>query len=441
MPQFLKVDSGEQVNPLQTWMDPKSTVRYGPASRLYVARLVHRSEDDELAAAEVLNMFPTAHAVEETYTPLECADILQLMQFLPENAPIFTLIKYTLMYERVHPLWVQPDHYPLPSAKCPNYPSSLLTFYAHLNHFRSVWMANSFFKGKHAEDNPCLLHLFSKLLWSGALDHDLTGTLLAGPYGSKWFVLLILRAEITFRKLKAGESPAMREWTMPDMDQWRRNINLDMMYLTTRFLDSHIFMTTLHACSLNPRLPDTQAQYSLAHLHNPPPIIAKSRCADVCWQVQQDDLQPILHSSTSAPTAVSKKKLPKKSEVVIPVTGKGKARAGAEPGSDPPKSQNLQAASPESEEVMPAAHGPDVSMEDATLLGKSVNVEEVIDIEDEDDQDHNPTQAGAKTPSWADTDMESAAHDDYDLDEPPRAVASSSQLGSERSFCPVFPRN
>ncbi|KAG8708181.1 hypothetical protein FRC08_000074 [Ceratobasidium sp. 394] len=93
MPQFLKVDSGEQVDPLQTWMDPNSPVRYGPASRLYVARLVHRSEDDELAAAEVLNMFPTARAVEETYTPLKRADVLQLMQFLPENAPIFTLIK------------------------------------------------------------------------------------------------------------------------------------------------------------------------------------------------------------------------------------------------------------------------------------------------------------------------------------------------------------
>ncbi|KAG8705863.1 hypothetical protein FRC08_001405 [Ceratobasidium sp. 394] len=53
----------------------------------------HHLEDDELAAAEVLNMFPTAHAVEETYTPLKHADVLQLMQFLPKNAPIFTLIK------------------------------------------------------------------------------------------------------------------------------------------------------------------------------------------------------------------------------------------------------------------------------------------------------------------------------------------------------------
>ncbi|KAG9085597.1 hypothetical protein FS749_004298, partial [Ceratobasidium sp. UAMH 11750] len=276
-------------------------------------------------------------------------------------------------------------------------------------------MADSFFKGKRAEDNPYSFHLFSKLLWSGALDHDLTGMLLAGPYGSKWFVLLILRAEITFRKLKASESPAMCEWTMPNMDQWHRNINSDTMYLTTRFLDLHAFLTTLRARSLNPCLPDTQAQYSLAHLHNLPPIVVKSRYADVYWQAQQDNLQPILCASTSAPAAASKKKPPKKLEVVIPVTGKGKARAGAEPGSNVPKSQNLQAASLESEEGMPAACGPDVSMEDVTLLGKWVDVEEVIDIEDEDDQDYNPTQAGAKTPSWADTDMESAAHDDYDL--------------------------
>ncbi|KAG8708180.1 hypothetical protein FRC08_000073 [Ceratobasidium sp. 394] len=302
-------------------------------------------------------------------------------------------------------------------------------------------MADGFFKGKRAEDNPYSFHSFSKLLRSGALDHDLTGTLLAGPYGSKWFVLLILRAEITFRKLKAGESPAMREWTMPDMDQWRRNIDSDTMYLTTRFLDSHAFLTTLRVRSLNPRLPDTQAQYSLVRLHNPPPIVAKSCYADVYWQAQQDDLQPILRASTSAPAAASKKKPPKKLEVVIPITGKGKARAGAEPGSDAPKSQNSQAASPESEEGMSAARSPDVSMEDATLPGKSGDVEEVIDIEDEDDQDYDPTQAGAKTPSWADTDMESAAHDDYDLDEPARAVASSSQLRSERSFRPVFRRN
>ncbi|KAG9079830.1 hypothetical protein FS749_008224 [Ceratobasidium sp. UAMH 11750] len=107
--------------------------------------------------------------------------------------------------------------------------------------------------------------------------------------------------------------------------------------------------------------------------------------------------------------------------------GKGKARAGAEPRSDAPKSQNSQAASPESEEGMSAARSPDVSMEDATLPGKSGDVEEVIDIEDEDDQDYDPMQAGAKTPSWADTDMESAAHDDYDLDEPLRTVALSSQ--------------
>lgn len=72
------------------------------------------------------------------------------------------------------------------------------------------YMAHEYFEERDEEDS-LLLHSmarFGQWLHSGIMTHTLTRTLLGGPLGVKWPVLILARAYWTGQRLKAGWVPA-----------------------------------------------------------------------------------------------------------------------------------------------------------------------------------------------------------------------------------------
>ncbi|KAG8697840.1 hypothetical protein FRC08_006302 [Ceratobasidium sp. 394] len=227
------------------WIRARGNLRFGPATRLYMARCIYRTEGD--------------------------AQAHPLCQYSPT---LTDLIEALWQYDEVGPISPPAGLYDLAADRCPHLPHANPNVHGFLGHFKSMWLIEDFWVKTTLFHKESSYENLSFFIRSDIFEHEPTGTLMSGPFAAKWLVLIIVRAEISWQQLRRNEMPPYRDVILPDLAKWRLNIDSDILYLTSRFRDSRRTISQLRAtCPQDVAPCDITAEYRRAKVHaGPTPV-------------------------------------------------------------------------------------------------------------------------------------------------------------------------
>jgi hypothetical protein len=188
---------------------PANSLQYSSYSRLWVARLLLQAPDDLLVRAEVTFQMLVLDASHEAYRPLCSEDMATAKQNAKDHEDLLKLLVYMVEYEEITLVQVRTrrriekchNSFSLQAARghwrsmwetCPYFPREFLALQSGVEILGGWELPNDYYHGSQAS-NDYSMQTFSKWLCSGILNHWLTSTLMGGPYGLKWAVLILLR--------------------------------------------------------------------------------------------------------------------------------------------------------------------------------------------------------------------------------------------------------
>ncbi|KAG8716067.1 hypothetical protein FRC09_016069 [Ceratobasidium sp. 395] len=244
---------------LQTWPAPGSNLRYGPASRMYIARLMFHAESDTQAQLKKKNMLPRQPLPVNRYFAFP--DIQELRELSQHHPGMLQLINATQNYDIVTPIApprgmmdVIRDHIPILRIEDPPTPDSSFRYLkvGHVPH-RFINEANED-KREHVD--------FSRLIRSGFIVHKPTRTAFGGPWGVKWAMLVVLWLE----QINIGKVLYPSSITLPEIGRWRAGIDSDIAYLSNLVEDSHERINRIRSSE-----PGTGSTIPMVHLIVPAP--------------------------------------------------------------------------------------------------------------------------------------------------------------------------
>ncbi|KAG8776454.1 hypothetical protein FRC12_000906 [Ceratobasidium sp. 428] len=221
---------------LQTWPAPGSYLRYGPASRMYIGRLMFHAENDTQAQLEKKNMLPKQPIPVNRYFAFP--DIQELQGLSQHHPGMLQLLNETQNYDIVTPIAppremmdVIRKRIPILQIQEPPTPSSSFRYLkvGHVPH-RFIDETNEDVR-EHVD--------FSRLIRSGFFVHEPTRTAFGGPWGVKWAVLVILWLEVTWQQINIGKILYPSSIILPEIGRWRASIDSDIAYLSNLVEDSH----------------------------------------------------------------------------------------------------------------------------------------------------------------------------------------------------------
>ncbi|QRV87023.1 hypothetical protein RhiJN_15041 [Ceratobasidium sp. AG-Ba] len=257
------------------WKHDQSTLVYGPASWLYVARCINKAPGDVLARMELANMLPPTPDERSKYHPFTELDQKQLFKMAELNARVAPLILAYSQYEAAGPVSPPIEYYDTLNERCPHIPKRRPMPQAYLGHFPDRWLSKEFWDRSHVEHKEFSYHKVSEFLRSEHLTHEPTKTVFGGPYGVKWVVLVVIRMDHNVRLLEdTTDRPPVIDPTFPILKQWRADVDTMILYLTNRIERSRLELSELRqpirGGATERRL---DQDFKLATYVKPPPIV------------------------------------------------------------------------------------------------------------------------------------------------------------------------
>ncbi|KAG8725096.1 hypothetical protein FRC09_008774 [Ceratobasidium sp. 395] len=221
------------------WIHKDHALRYGPANRLYVVRILTRNAKDMQVQRELAYLFPDEPQAYAHYFPFSQLELQRLQVMSQHREDLLELVNGVQKYDLLGPI-------------CPACPmldlivAMFLVFstcvgpleQASFANFADPWLPPIFFK-KETADVAGFTAIYNGIR-SGLFVHEPTQTLFGGPWGFKWCVLVVVWMEVTFKLL------ANRGWvptdvmTIPDLNEWRTiiaRVPYAAPYASTTFVD------------------------------------------------------------------------------------------------------------------------------------------------------------------------------------------------------------
>ncbi|KAG8726581.1 hypothetical protein FRC10_006954, partial [Ceratobasidium sp. 414] len=234
---------------------------YGPRSRIYVARVLAHRPNNIQALEEVICSVPELVSDSSPYVPFNHNLVRHMFEDrCKKYKEIEQLVMDTIDYERVLPVQATRGHWKSMFEACRSFPLDPPPVNGDIAFLGgSWWMQEAFFNVDSQKGRDLQYAAFSTMLHLETLDHQLSQTLLGGPYALKWIVLQLVRYYYTIRMLEEGEQPPYRAKYRPDIQGTRNRIEHDIDHLTRRIEQSIVKLCNLrdnkeHAIPL-PALP------------------------------------------------------------------------------------------------------------------------------------------------------------------------------------------
>ncbi|KAG9089368.1 hypothetical protein FS749_001388 [Ceratobasidium sp. UAMH 11750] len=320
------------------WLGNDHEMRFGPGSRLYVARCIFRTEGDAQAHRELINMLPPYPTPETRYYPFQEADFNQLKKLCEHKPELGELLDALWEYDEAGPISPPGEFYRYATRDCPHFPEARPPPTGFLGHLGGIWFIKAFYDKSELFYPRAGIQALSDFIRSNLFEHEPTATLMSGPYAAKWLVLTVVRAEINWLQLSNKEAPPYRNPTYPDLPKWRSLIDSDILYLTHRLMESRRIIMNLRAtCPKEAEEYDMIPEFRNAELHRPAAIVPESIC---------DGSRVVYNRQPSRSSGFGHKSKGRVS-IVLPRRASG-PRAASAMSVDPPNSQRGE--TPESED-------------------------------------------------------------------------------------------
>ncbi|KAF8599482.1 hypothetical protein BDV93DRAFT_560283 [Ceratobasidium sp. AG-I] len=290
--QFKTLESRDTGPAYQQCLVPPGSIHYGPGARLFVRRLLLAGSDDPYARAEALDHLPPIPDIHSVPRIFKAEEYKLLRTRLDDHTAFPSILKWTQDFEKHGPVQVSRGHWHRCWQTSTCFPDNPPDEDDGMDALGRWILPKEYFEQMAGPKQSRLLSFrrFAEWLHSGIILHPLTRTLMGGPFGIKWPVLIIAHTQWTLTQLAEGYVPDWADTSPELLDEEIVIIEQEIQWIKNDLIRSTKTLSAYHTArdglsDVNEQLPTefTFAEFwkhvydEPTSLHDSDPPIVKAR--------------------------------------------------------------------------------------------------------------------------------------------------------------------